>query len=114
MKANYTPPKGVVQLTYNISLKEIKRLELFHQRSKFKEVDGWWCPLKVSIEVRCGKQSDSNYKKWIYNLTSTHILNFNYKKIHVYMRLEDMTKMYNRKLGIYYKIFASTIDKLPK
>ena len=111
MKANYTPPKGVTQLTYNVSLSLIKRLALFNQRSKSPT---GYCPLKISIEVKCGKQSDFNYKKWDCDLTSTYILNFNYKGIHVYMKLKDMIKMYNRELGIYYKILAYTIDELPK
>lgn len=111
MKTNYIPPKGVTQLTYNVSRRMISRLALFNQTSK--SIDGY-IPLKVSIEVKCGKQSDFNYKKWDSDLTSTYILNFNYKGIHVYMKLKDMVKMYNKEVGIYYKILAHTIKELPK
>ena len=60
MKANYVPPKGVIQLTYNVSLEEIKRLMVLDQRSKvISEI-----PFQAIVKVKCGKQSDSNYKKW--------------------------------------------------
>lgn len=58
MKANYTPPKGVTQLTYNVSLKEITRLKALDERSKV--IDEY--PFQAIVRVKCSKQSDSNYK----------------------------------------------------
>ena len=53
MKANYVPPKGVIQLTYNVSLEEIKRLMALDQRSKvISEI-----PFQAIVKVKCGKQS---------------------------------------------------------
>ena len=110
MKANYVPPKGVIQLTYNVSLEEIKRLMALDQRSKvISEV-----PFQAIVKVKCGKQSDSNYKKWNHDTKLKYILNFNYKGIHVYMQLISMARVFNRDLGICYKILAFTIKELPK
>lgn len=110
MKANYVPPKGVIQLTYNVSLKEIKRLMALDQRSKvISEI-----PFQVIVKVRCGKQSDSNYKKWNHGTKPNYILNFNHKGIHVYMQLRSMVRVFNRVLGICYMISAFTIKELPK
>ena len=110
MKANYVPPKGVTQLTYNVSLEEIKRLMSLDQRSKvISEI-----PFQAIVKVKCGKQSDSNYKKWNHDTKPNYILNFNYKKNHVYMQLRSMVRVFNRDLGICYKILAFTIKELPK
>ena len=110
MKANYVPPKGVIQLTYNVSLEEIKRLMALDQRSKvISEI-----PFQAIVKVKCGKQSDSNYKKWNHDTKPNYILNFNNKKIHVYMQLSSMVRVFNRDLGICYKILAFTIKELPK
>lgn len=110
MKANYVPPKGVTQLTYNVSLEEIKRLIALDQRSKvISEI-----PFQAIVKVKCGKQSDSNYKKWNHDIKPNYILNFNHKKIHVYMQLRSMVRVFNRDLGICYKILAFTIKELPK
>lgn len=110
MKANYVPPKGVIQLTYNVSLEEIKRLMTLDQRSKvISEI-----PFQAIVKVKCGKQSDSNYKKWNHDTKPNYILNFNNKKIHVYMQLRSMVRVFNRDLGICYKILAFTIKELPK
>ena len=110
MKANYVPPKGVIQLTYNVSLEEIKRLMALDQRSKvISEI-----PFQAIVKVKCGKQSDSNYKKWNHDTKPNYILNFNNKKIHVYMQLRSMVRVLNRDLGICYKILAFTIKELPK
>ena len=110
MKANYVPPKGVIQLTYNVSLEEIKRLMALDQRSKvISEI-----PCQAIVKVKCGKQSDSNYKKWNHDTKPNYILNFNNKKIHVYMQLRSMVRVFNRDLGICYKILAFTIKELLK
>lgn len=110
MKANYVPPKGVIQLTYNVSLEEIKRLMALDQRSKvISEI-----PFQAIVKVKCGKQSDSNYKKWDHSTNPNYILNFNYKRVHVYMQLRSMVRVFNRDLGICYKILAFTIKELPK
>lgn len=110
MKANYVPPKGVIQLTYNISLEEIKRLMALDQRSKvISEI-----PFQAIVKVKCGKQSDSNYKKWNHDTKPNYILNFNNKGVHVYMQLRSMVRVLNRDLGICYKILAFTIKELPK
>ena len=110
MKANYVPPKGVIQLTYNVSLEEIKRLIALDQRSKvISEI-----PFQAIVKVKCGKQSDSNYKKWDHDTKPNYILNFNHKGIHVYMQLRSMVRVFNRDLGICYKILAFTIKELPK
>lgn len=110
MKANYVPPKGVIQLTYNVSLEEIKRLMALDQRSKvISEI-----PFQAIVKVKCGKQSDSNYKKWNHDTKPNYILNFNNKGIHVYMQLRNMVRVFNRNFGIYYKILAFTIKELPK
>lgn len=101
MKANYTPPKGVTQLTYNVSLKGITRLKALDERSK------------AIVRVKCGKQSDSNYKKWFMS-SNKHIANFNYKGIHVYMEIKHIVKIFNQDFGICYKILAFTIKELPK
>ena len=71
-------------------------------------------PLQAFIRINCSKQSDINYKKWDDDLTSTYILNFYHKRIHVYMKLKDMIKMFDKRTGIYYKILAYTIKELPK
>lgn len=106
MKANYTPPKGVTQLTYNVSLEEITRLAALDQRSKtISEI-----PLQTIVRIKCGKQSDSNFKK----LGTDNILNFNYKGTHVYMQLRSIARTFNRDSGIFYKILAFTIKELPK
>lgn len=110
MKANYTPPKGVVQLTYNVSLQEITRLTALDERSKVIDE----IPFQATIKISCSKQSDINYKKWDCDLTSTYILNFYHKRVHVYMKLKNMTKMFDKRTGIYYKILTSTIKELPK
>ena len=110
MKANYVPPKGVIQLTYNVSLEEIKRLMALDQRSKVISK----IPFQAIVKVKCGKQSDSNYKKWNHDTKPNYILNFNNKKIHVYMQLRSMVRVFNRDLGICYKILAFTIKELPK
>lgn len=110
MKANYVPPKGVIQLTYNVILEEIKRLMALDQRSKvISEI-----PFQAIVKVKCGKQSDSNYKKWNHDTKPKYILNFNHKGIHVYMQLRSMVRVFNRDLGICYKILAFTIKELPK
>ncbi len=110
MKANYVPPKGVIQLTYNVSLEEIKRLMALDQRSKVISK----IPFQAIVKVKCGKQSDSNYKKWNHDTKPNYILNFNNKGIHVYMQLRSMVRVFNRDLGICYKILAFTIKELPK
>lgn len=110
MKANYTPPKGVTQLTYNVSLKEITRLKALDERSKV--IDEY--PFQAIVRVKCGKQSDLNYKKWDHDTKSTYILNFNHKGIHVYMKLRSVVRVYNQDFGICYKILAFTIKELPK
>ena len=110
MKANYVPPKGVIQLTYNVNLEEIKRLMALDQRSKvISEI-----PFQAIVKVKCGKQSDSNYKKWNHDTKPNYILNFNNKKIHVYMQLRSMVRVFSRDLGICYKILSFTIKELPK
>ena len=110
MKANYVPPKGVIQLTYNVSLEEIKRLMALDQRSKvISEI-----PFQAIVKVKCGKQSDSNYKKWNHDTKPNYILNFNNKGIHVYMQLRSMVRVFNKDLAICYKILAFTIKELPK
>ena len=111
MKANYIPPKGVTQLTYNVSLKEITRLKALDERSKtISEI-----PFQAIVKVKCGKQSDSNYKKWDCNTKPTkYILNFYHKGIHVYMQLRSMVRTYGLNYGLYYKILAFTIKELPK
>lgn len=109
MKANYTPPKGVVQLTYNVSLKEITRLKALDERSKV--IDEY--PFQAIVRVKCSKQSDSNYKKWFMS-SNKHIANFNYKGIHVYMEIKSIVGIFNQDFGICYKILASTIKELPK
>ena len=84
MKANYTPPKGVTQLTYNVSLEEITRLMALDQRSKvISEI-----PFQAIVKVKCGKQSDSNYKKWDHDTKPNYILNFNHKKFMYICNLE--------------------------
>lgn len=110
MKANYTPPKGVTQLTYNVGLKEIKRLMALDQRAKV--IDEY--PFQAIVRIKCGKQSDLNYKKWDHDIKSTYILNFNHKGIHVYMELGSMVRAFNQDFGICYKILAFTIKELPK
>lgn len=110
MKANYTPPKGVTQLTYNVSLKEITRLKALDERSKV--IDEY--PFQAIVRVKCSKQSDSNYKKWDHDTKPTYILNFNHKGIHVYMQLRSMVRVYSQDFGICYKILAFTIKELPK
>ena len=110
MKVNYTPPKGVTQLTYNVSLKEITRLKAIDERSKV--IDEY--PFQAIVRVKCGKQSDLNYKKWNHDTESTYILNFNHKGIHVYMQLRSMVRVYSQDFGICYKILAFTIKELPK
>ena len=48
MKANYVPPKGVIQLTYNVSLEEIKRLMALDERSKvINEI-----PFQATVKVK--------------------------------------------------------------
>ena len=111
MKANYVPPKGVIQLTYNVSLKEIKRLGIFDETSKAINEYKF---NKTIVNIKCGKQSDHNYKKWDSDTNRIYILNFNHKKIHVYMQLRSMVRVFNRDLGICYKILAFTIKELPK
>lgn len=109
MKANYIPPKGVTQLTYNVGLQEITRLTALDQRSKtISEI-----PFHTVVRVKCGKQSDSNYKKWSTNL-GQYILNFNHKGTHVYMQAVSMIRVFSQDLGICYKILAFTIEELPK
>ena len=104
MKANYIPPKGVTQLTYNVSLKEITRLKALSE-----------IPFQAIVKVKCGKQSDSNYKKWDCDTKQTkYILNFYHKGIHVYMQLRSMVRTYGLNYGLYYKILAFTIKELPK
>ena len=111
MKANYIPPKGVTQLTYNVGLKEITRLKALDERSKVISE----YPFQAVVKVKCGKQSDSNYKKWDYDTKpTTYILNFNHKGIHVYMQLKSMARIYSLNSGLYYKILAFTIKELPK
>ena len=110
MKANYTPPKGMTQLTYNVGLQEITRLTALDQRSKtISEL-----PFQAVVKVKCGKQSDSNYKKWDHDTKPTYILNFYHKGTHVYMQLRSMVRVYNQDFGICYKILAFTIKELPK
>ena len=111
MKANYTPPKGVTQLTYNVGLKEITRLKALDERSKVISE----YPFQAVVKVKCGKQSDSNYKKWDYDTKpTTYILNFNHKGTHVYMQLKSMARIYSLNSGLYYKILAFIIKELPK
>ena len=109
MKANYTPPKGVTQLTYNVSLKEITRLIALNERSKV--IDEY--PFQAIVRVKCSKQSDSNYKKWFMS-SNQNIANFNYKGIHVYMEVKSITSIFNQDFGICYKILVDTIKELPK
>jgi hypothetical protein len=111
MKANYTPPEGVIQLTYNVSLKEITRLKKIIEEAKSR--DGMLDKFAV-VSIKCGKQSDSNYKKWYNDTELVYILNFNYKEIHVYMKLVHIIRAFSRDSGIRYKIIANTIKELPK
>lgn len=109
MKANYTPPKGIVQLTYNVSSKEITRLKALDERSK--TISEY--PFQAVVRVKCGKQSDYNYKKCIRSLYPC-IANFTHNGIHVYMKVRCMTRVFSQNLGICYKILVDTIKELPK
>ena len=109
MKANYTPPKGIVQLTYNVSSKEITRLKALDERSKVISK----YPFQAVVRVKCGKQSDHNYKKGIVALYHC-IANFTHNGIHVYMKVRHMTRIFSQDSGICYKILVDTIKELPK
>lgn len=111
MKANYVPPKDVTQLTYNVSLQEITRLKAFDQRSK---VINEHIFNKTIVNIKCGKQSDHNYKKWDSDTNRIYILNFNHKGIHVYVRLLHITRVSSKEFGLRYKILVSAIKELPK
>ena len=111
MKANYVPPKHITQLTYNVSLKEIKRLGIFDETSK--SINEYKFN-KTIVNIKCGKQSDHNYKKWDSDTNRIYILNYNHKGIHVYMRLLYITRVSSKEFGLRYKILVSTIKELPK
>lgn len=108
MKAKYTPPKGIKQLTYNVSKKEIDRLLEVHKQGLYSRMD--W--LETIVKIHCGKQSDANYEKWITN--NRVIVNFNHNGIHVYMRLLHITRIHAIYFGIGYKLLVCTIKELPK
>lgn len=109
MKANYTPPKGIIQLTYNVSSKEITRLKALDERSK--AISEY--PFQAVVRVKCGKQSDRNYKKCIIALYPC-IANFTHNGIHVYMKVKSMIRIFSQDSGICYKILVDTIKELPK
>ena len=111
MKANYVPPKGVIQLTYNVNLQEITRLKAFDERSK---VINEHLLNKTIVYIKCCKQSDHNYKKWDNDTNRIYILNFNHKGIHVYARLLYICRTFSKEFGIRYKISALAIEELPK
>ena len=111
MKANYVPPKGVIQLTYNVSLKEITRLKKIAKGSKTEEEK---FGIAAIVSVKCGKQSDNNYEKWDIASEPVCILNFYNKGIHVYMKCVYITRSFSKDFGIRYKIATSTIKELPK
>lgn len=109
MKANWTPPKTVIQLTYRVSKKEIERLAQIDECAKSRETF-----FQAIVRIKCGKQTDLNYKKWDHNPESAYILNFYHDKIHVYMKLKHVIRVFNSDFGLGYKIFAYTIKELPK
>lgn len=110
MRPNWTPPKGVIQLTYNVCFEDIKRLEYLTNAAKERKEEF----LQTIVRIKCGKQSDHNYKKWDHDPESLYILNFNHNGIHVYMRLRHVVRVFNPDFGIGYKILAYTIKELPK
>lgn len=110
MKANWTPPKMVIQLTYRVSEKEIERLVQINERAKSSREAFF----QAIVRIKCGKQTDLNYKKWDHDPESTYILNFYHNKIHVYMKLKHVIRVFNPNFGIGYKILAYTIKELPK
>lgn len=110
MKPKWIPPKGITQLTYNIRFEDIKRLEYLTNIAKESEEEFF----QTIVRIKCGKQSDSNYKKWDHDPESTYILNFIHNGTHVYMRLKYVTRVFNPNFGIGYKILAYTIKTLPK
>ena len=111
MKANYVPPKGVIQLTYNVSLKEITRLKKIAEGSKTEEEK---FGIAAIVSVKCGKQSDNKYEKWDIASDPICILNFYHKGIHVYMKCVYITRSFSKDFGIRYRIAISTIKELPK
>lgn len=110
MKANWTPPKAVIQLTYRVSKKEIERLAQIDECVKSRREKCF----QATVRIKCGKQADSNYKKWDHDPESMYILNFYHDKIHVYMKLGHVMRIFHSDFGIGYKLFAYTIKELPK
>ena len=108
MKADWTPPRGVIKLTYSVSKKEIERLSQINERAKSSREPF----MQAIIRIKCNKQSDANYKKW--DVGDITIVNFIHKDKHVYMRLLNISRIYNFEFGIGYKLFAYTIGELPK
>ena len=68
--------------------------------------------MQAIIRIKCNKQSDANYKKW--DAGDITIVNFIHKDKHVYMRLLNISRIYNFEFGIGYKLFVYTIGELPK
>lgn len=110
MKADWTPPRGVIKLTYSVNKKEIERLSQINEYAKSSRESF----IQAIVRIKCGKQSDSNYKKWDHDTESTYILNFNHKGTHVYMKLRSVIRVFSQDFGICYKILAFTIKELPK
>lgn len=108
MKADWTPPRGVIKLTYSVSKKEIERLSQINERAKSSREPF----MQAIIKIKCNKQSDSNYKK--FDVGDITIVNFIHKDKHVYMRLLNISRIFSLELGIGYKLFAYTIGELPK
>lgn len=108
MKPKWIPPKGVTQLTYNVCFEDIKRLEYLTNAAKTRKEEF----LQTIVRVKCGKQSDTNYKKW--DIGNSVIVNFNHKGTHVYMQLSHIQRVFAANFGIGYKLLVFTIKELPK
>lgn len=108
MNALYTPPKGVIQLSYTVSKKEIDRLAQINERAKSSREPF----LQAIVRINCNKQSDNNYKKW--DVGDYTIVNFMHKGIHVYMHLYHIQRIFAVDFGIGYKLIAYTLEELPK
>lgn len=108
MKADWTPPRGVIKLTYSVSKKEIERLSQINERAKSSGEPF----MQAIIRIKCNKQSDANYKKW--DAGDITIVNFIHKDKHVYMRLFNVARIFSLEFEIGYKLFAYTIGELPK
>ncbi len=104
MKALYNPPAGVIQLTYNVSNELVQELRRFSTIAGNQRI----------VRIKLSKQSDKYYKLFMEHATDIAIANFKNDRIHVYLKVLAIDRVFNTELGCHYKLYVRVLEELPK